>query len=203
MDNSLPTSPQLLVFLRVFRMTQDDLATWLMKEDSELTPLREIYISEESKFKNDVHMWEYLENRVKLLLMAFENIGEGDIETMLEDSSLSHRSKLALQLRAEEKRILSACVTFCHQFRHALDSQTFRTSGFCTESDSMVMHDGKDPTVMRQENGNEPEKLPVAAAEPNVDSNTNTTNAFAEEDLKNLNVRANEISLNPDTWMYD
>lgn len=44
------------------------------------------------------------------------------IESLLADESLSHRAKLALRLRLEERRVLSACVLFCQQFRLSLVS---------------------------------------------------------------------------------
>nr|XP_002131202.1 histone-lysine N-methyltransferase setd3 [Ciona intestinalis] len=191
MDNSLPTSPQLLVFLRVFHMNEEELRSWLEKQKNELSSLREIYISGEVKFKSDVKVWEFLENRVKLLLMGFKKIGD-NIEEMMEDKSLTHRSKLALQFRIEEHRILSACVNFCRQIRNALEN---RSSGELME-DSVVMYTNKNPSQLEEE------------------KDSTTLESEGQDGAKGLNVDINKIDINannsveeishdPDTWVYD
>nr|CAB3265993.1 histone-lysine N-methyltransferase setd3 [Phallusia mammillata] len=123
MDSNFPTSPDLLAFLRVFHMEEDGLDEWLEKDTKELPALREVYLTGPLVFKADPKMWLYLENRVSLLLMGLNKSLDGELDSMLEDKSLSTHAKLALQLRGEEKRVLTACMEFCKQFRLSLISE--------------------------------------------------------------------------------
>ncbi|CAK8690015.1 unnamed protein product [Clavelina lepadiformis] len=135
MNGNLPTSPQLLSFLRVFHMNEGELNEWIAKSDTELNYLSEVYISGPVHFSADIKMWEYLENRVNLLLLQFKKNFE-DVETLLRNDTISSRAKLSLKLRIEEQRVLTECAGFCRQFRLDLQQKSSNILSNCDSDTS-------------------------------------------------------------------
>lgn len=112
--DNLPIAPDLLAFLRVFHMTEEDLDEWNGRGYFGRDSLREIYLPANRNKDMEQKIWKFLENRVRLLLMAFKC--DEDMEKMLIDVNASARSKLAVKLLKESKKVLTSCRDFCENF---------------------------------------------------------------------------------------
>ncbi|XP_068607984.1 actin-histidine N-methyltransferase [Brachionichthys hirsutus] len=109
--NEPPISSQLLAFLRVFCMTEEELKECLLGDQaaSKISTLgnSDFPVS----WENEIKLWTFLENRTALLLKTYKTTSEEDRST-LEKPDLSLRSCMVIQLRLAEKQILenaSAC----------------------------------------------------------------------------------------------
>ncbi|XP_028293182.1 actin-histidine N-methyltransferase [Gouania willdenowi] len=103
--NEPPISAQLLAFLRVFCMTEEELKDHLLGEHA----INKIFTLGNSEFpvswENEIKLWMFLETRAALLLKTYKTTTEEDI-SMLEKPDLSLHARLAIQLRLAEKQIL-------------------------------------------------------------------------------------------------
>ncbi|KAF7652893.1 hypothetical protein LDENG_00090960 [Lucifuga dentata] len=103
--NEPPISAQLLAFLRVFCMTEEELKDYLLGECA----INKIFTLGNSDFpvswENEIKLWTFLETRAALLLKAYKTTTEEDC-SMLDKHSLSLHSRVAIQLRQAEKQIL-------------------------------------------------------------------------------------------------
>jgi len=116
MHGTIPPSPHLIAFLRIFHMEAADLEHWLQRDPKYLGLLQEVYAYNEIPVERDVRMWKFLENRINLLLMTQFKMAEYD------ESKLSPRTHLSIQLKQEERKVLEQCVGFCRQFSEALQT---------------------------------------------------------------------------------
>ncbi|XP_071963340.1 actin-histidine N-methyltransferase-like [Antedon mediterranea] len=100
-----PLNKQLLVFLRIFCMTEDELDVRFKCERKpemlEMLLHSEVPVSK----SNEIKLWTFLDTRLSLLLQIYKSTIEED-EQLLEQSTISEFSKLAIQLRLREKQIL-------------------------------------------------------------------------------------------------
>uniref|UniRef100_A0A667XUK0 protein-histidine N-methyltransferase n=1 Tax=Myripristis murdjan TaxID=586833 RepID=A0A667XUK0_9TELE len=103
--NEPPISAQLLAFLRVFCMTEEELKDYLLGERA----INKIFTLGNSEFpvswENEIKLWTFLETRAALLLKTYKTTSEED-RSMLEKPDLSLHSRVAIQLRLAEKQIL-------------------------------------------------------------------------------------------------
>lgn len=106
-----PISAQLLAFLRVFCMTEEELKDYLMGEHA----INKIFTLGNTEFpvswENEIKLWTFLETRAALLLKTYKTTSQED-GAVLEKQDLSPHSRVAIQLRQAEKQILeraSAC----------------------------------------------------------------------------------------------
>ncbi|XP_008320895.1 actin-histidine N-methyltransferase [Cynoglossus semilaevis] len=103
--NEPPISAQLLAFLRVFCMTEEELKDFLLGEHA----INKIFTLGNSEFpvswKNEINLWTFLETRAALLLKTYKTTSEED-SLLLEKPDLSMHSRVAIQLRLAEKQIL-------------------------------------------------------------------------------------------------
>uniref|UniRef100_A0A665WDB0 protein-histidine N-methyltransferase n=1 Tax=Echeneis naucrates TaxID=173247 RepID=A0A665WDB0_ECHNA len=103
--NEPPISAQLLAFLRVFCMTEEELKDYLLGEHA----INKIFTLGNSEFPvswdNEIKLWTFLETRATLLLQTYKTTSEED-RSMLEKPDLSVHSRVAIQLRLAEKQIL-------------------------------------------------------------------------------------------------
>nr|XP_020510872.1 actin-histidine N-methyltransferase [Labrus bergylta] len=103
--NEPPISAQLLAFLRVFCMTEEELKDYLLGEGA----VGKIFTLGNSEFPvswdNEIKLWTFLETRAALLLKTYKTTSEED-RSLLEKPDLSLHSRLAIQLRLAEKQIL-------------------------------------------------------------------------------------------------
>uniref|UniRef100_A0A3B3HPY6 protein-histidine N-methyltransferase n=2 Tax=Oryzias latipes TaxID=8090 RepID=A0A3B3HPY6_ORYLA len=103
--NDPPISAQLLAFLRVFCMTEEELKDYLLGERA----INKIFTLGNSDFpvswENEIKLWTFLETRAALLLKTYKTTSEED-RSILEKPDLSLHTRLAVQLRLAEKQIL-------------------------------------------------------------------------------------------------
>ncbi|CAL9687118.1 unnamed protein product [Knipowitschia caucasica] len=103
--NDPPISAQLLAFLRVFCMTEEELKDYLLGEGA----INKIITLGNSDFpvswENEIKLWTFLETRAALLLKTYKTTTEED-RSLLEKPDLSLHSRVAIQLRVAEKQIL-------------------------------------------------------------------------------------------------
>ncbi|KAM5129055.1 actin-histidine N-methyltransferase isoform 1-T3 [Mantella aurantiaca] len=100
-----PISAQLLAFLRVFCMSEDELKEHLIGEHA----IDKIFTLGNSEFPvswdNEIKLWTFLEARASLLLKTYRTTIEED-KLVLEQGHLSLHSSMAVKLRLVEKEIL-------------------------------------------------------------------------------------------------
>ncbi|XP_032695409.1 actin-histidine N-methyltransferase isoform X4 [Lontra canadensis] len=104
-----PVSAQLLAFLRVFCMTEEELKEHLLGDNA----LDRIFTLGNSEYPvswdNEVRLWTFLEDRASLLLKTYKTTIEED-KSFLKDHDLSVRATMAIKLRLGEKEILEKAV---------------------------------------------------------------------------------------------
>nr|XP_057947226.1 actin-histidine N-methyltransferase-like [Doryrhamphus excisus]XP_057947228.1 actin-histidine N-methyltransferase-like [Doryrhamphus excisus] len=99
-----PVSPQLLAFLRVFCMTEEELKDYLVGES--VNKVLNLGNSEHPvSWDNEIKLWTFLEARVTLLLRSYKTTAEEDA-VMLQQTGLTPHARTAIQLRLAEKQIL-------------------------------------------------------------------------------------------------
>ncbi|KAM8917482.1 actin-histidine N-methyltransferase isoform 1-T2 [Spinachia spinachia] len=103
--NEPPISAQLLAFLRVFCMTEEELRDYLLGDGG----FNKIFTLGNSEFpvswENEIKLWTFLETRAALLLKIYKTSSQED-SAMLNKPDLSLHCRLAIQLRLAEKQIL-------------------------------------------------------------------------------------------------
>lgn len=103
--NEPPISAQLLAFLRVFCMTEEELKDYLLGENA----INKIFTLGNSEFpvswENEIKLWTFLETRTALLLKTYKTTIEEDC-SILEKQDLAPNSRVVIQLRLAEKQIL-------------------------------------------------------------------------------------------------
>ncbi|KAM9786546.1 actin-histidine N-methyltransferase isoform X2 [Syngnathus typhle] len=99
-----PVSAQLLAFLRVFCMTEEELKDYLVGDS-----VNKILNLSNHEFPvswgNEIKLWTFLETRLTLLLGNYKSTSEED-SVMLQQPDLSAHARAAIQLRLAEKQIL-------------------------------------------------------------------------------------------------
>nr|XP_039260368.1 actin-histidine N-methyltransferase-like [Styela clava] len=117
MVENLPTSPELLAFLRVFHMNEEELDSWYEKDLFGANGLKDIYMPNTRPIEADLKCWKYLENRAELLVRGFKKTEVE--EEIFSNPEVSERMKLAIRMQRETRRVLESCQEFCCNF--ALD----------------------------------------------------------------------------------
>uniref|UniRef100_A0A9J7ZWV6 protein-histidine N-methyltransferase n=1 Tax=Cyprinus carpio carpio TaxID=630221 RepID=A0A9J7ZWV6_CYPCA len=105
-----PITAQLLAFLRVFCMTEEELRDYLVGDHA----INKIFTLGNTEFpvswENEIKLWTFLETRAALLLKTYKTTAEED-RSMLEKPDLSLHSRTAIKLRLAEKEILERAVS--------------------------------------------------------------------------------------------
>uniref|UniRef100_A0A8C8F6Y8 protein-histidine N-methyltransferase n=1 Tax=Oncorhynchus tshawytscha TaxID=74940 RepID=A0A8C8F6Y8_ONCTS len=117
-----PISAQLLAFLRVFCMTEEELKDYLVGEHA----INKVFTLGNTEFPvswdNEIKLWTFLETRAALLLQTYKTSSQvsedfthltvlfWDDQCVLENPDLSFHSRVAIQLRLAEKQILEKVV---------------------------------------------------------------------------------------------
>ncbi|XP_061698749.1 actin-histidine N-methyltransferase isoform X1 [Syngnathoides biaculeatus] len=102
--NESPVSSQLLAFLRVFCMTEEELKNYI-GGDSINKILNLSNVDYPVSWGNEIKLWTFLETRVTLLLKNYKTTSEVD-SNLLQQPDLSPHARVAVQLRLAEKQIL-------------------------------------------------------------------------------------------------
>ncbi|XP_063804534.1 actin-histidine N-methyltransferase [Pseudophryne corroboree] len=104
-----PISAQLLAFLRVFCMSEEELKEHLIGENA----IDKIFTLGNSEFPvswdNEIKLWTFLEARASLLLKTYRTTAEDD-KRLLEQGDLSLHTAMVVKLRMVEKKILEKAV---------------------------------------------------------------------------------------------
>ncbi|XP_069806691.1 actin-histidine N-methyltransferase isoform X2 [Dendropsophus ebraccatus] len=104
-----PISAQLLAFLRVFCMTEEELKEHLIGDHA----IDKIFTLGNSEFPvswdTEIKLWTFLEARASLLLKTYRTTVEDD-KQLLDSGELSFHAAMAVKLRLVEKEILETAV---------------------------------------------------------------------------------------------
>lgn len=107
----IPVDPQILAFLRVFCMSEENLKEFnsvaLTEEKMESIGDMERPVSRE----NEEKVWSFLETRSTLLLKAYTTTAEEDCD-LLKSADYNENQKLLIHLRMCEKKILRSAQVF-------------------------------------------------------------------------------------------
>lgn len=100
-----PVSAQLLAFLRVFCMTEEELGEYLVGDRA----IDKIITLGNADFpvswENEIKLWTFLETRATLLLKTYKTTSEED-RALLQNPDISPHAQMAVRLRLAEKEIL-------------------------------------------------------------------------------------------------
>ncbi|XP_057715652.1 actin-histidine N-methyltransferase isoform X3 [Corythoichthys intestinalis] len=137
--NEFPVSAQLLAFLRVFCMTEEELKDSLVEDSiNKILNLskREFPVS----WENEIKLWTFLETRVALLLKNYRTTSEED-RAMLQQPDLSPHARAAINLRLAEKQILLKCLAsgqaqHAHFEKNIAESLPLPCCGFASRKDT-------------------------------------------------------------------
>ncbi|XP_053553459.1 actin-histidine N-methyltransferase [Bombina bombina] len=155
-----PISAQLLAFLRVFCMTEEELKEHLIGDQA----IDKIFTLGNSEFpvswENEIKLWTFLETRASLLLKTYKTTVEDD-KLLFEQEDLTFHSTMAVKLRLVEKEILEKAVRIASQNRKMYN--TFLEKGAplpkYEESNLALLEntvgDSKFPLIIKNEEDNE------------------------------------------------
>ncbi|XP_070578396.1 actin-histidine N-methyltransferase-like [Ptychodera flava] len=99
-----PVTQDLLAFLRIFSMNEDELKTRLVSPN--VSKLRSLYNADSIvSIENETKVWTFLDARLNLLLKMYKSTIQED-EAILEKGDLTDHARLIIQLKLTEKKIL-------------------------------------------------------------------------------------------------
>lgn len=108
-----PISPQLVAFLRIFQMCEDELKEWLSKAEkakSETRKLLEVQ-SPSCRHETEARCWKFLETRLSLLLAQYKTPNEEEPK-FLNTEGISLHQKLCNKLILAERNILQNALRY-------------------------------------------------------------------------------------------
>uniref|UniRef100_A0A8C6UW68 protein-histidine N-methyltransferase n=1 Tax=Neogobius melanostomus TaxID=47308 RepID=A0A8C6UW68_9GOBI len=189
--NEPPISAQLLAFLRVFCMTEEELKDYLLGEGA----INKIFTLGNSEFpvswENEIKLWTFLETRAALLLKTYKTSSEED-RSLLEKPDLSLHSRVAIQLRLAEKQILEKVLASGREKRQQFEKKLEEGAPLprYEESDIALLEnsdaEGKLPIILR--------KLEEVEERPEEDShllNGDKSEEVVEEEKVSQDVNSN------------
>uniref|UniRef100_A0A8C2FWL6 protein-histidine N-methyltransferase n=1 Tax=Cyprinus carpio TaxID=7962 RepID=A0A8C2FWL6_CYPCA len=188
-----PISAQLLAFLRVFCMTEEELRDYLVGDHA----INKIFTLGNTEFpvswENEIKLWTFLETRAALLLKTYKTTSEED-RSMLEKPDLSLHSRIAIKLRLAEKEILERAVS-CGRakrlhFQKQLDEGT--PLPLYEESDIALLEnaDAKLPIILRkleEEDEHVQEEMSLAQIKPDAAGLDSSKTPVLNGQCKDLN----------------
>uniref|UniRef100_A0AAY4A1V8 protein-histidine N-methyltransferase n=1 Tax=Denticeps clupeoides TaxID=299321 RepID=A0AAY4A1V8_9TELE len=165
-----PISAQLLAFLRVFCMTEEELKDYLVGDHA----INKIFTLGNAEFpvswENEIKLWTFLETRASLLLKTYKTTSEED-RSILEKADLSLHSRVATKLRLAEKEILERAAASGRAKRLHFQKQLEDAAPLplYEESDIALLEnaDAKLPIILRKLE-EEDEGLPEAELRPDA-----------------------------------
>ncbi|KAI4883121.1 hypothetical protein NFI96_017288 [Prochilodus magdalenae] len=148
-----PISAQLLAFLRVFCMTEEELKDYLVGDHA----INKIFTLGNTEFpvswENEIKLWTFLETRATLLLKTYKTTSEED-RSILQKPDLSLHSRMAIKLRLAEKEILERAVASGRTKRQHFQKQLEEGAPLplYEESDIALLEnaDAKLPIILRK-----------------------------------------------------
>ncbi|XP_022097966.1 histone-lysine N-methyltransferase setd3-like isoform X2 [Acanthaster planci] len=106
-----PISPELIAFLRVFSMDEEELVIRMFDKNKTESLGRLIRPNCLVSKANELRVWTFLETRLSLLLKQYKTTVEEDVD-QLSRTDVSANAKLCIQLRLLEKRILHNAMAY-------------------------------------------------------------------------------------------
>lgn len=110
-------SPELLAFVRIFNMNEDQLKHWLApdKVASDL-----LYLDCALETELEIKTWNFLKMRLTLLLKTFPTSLEDDVALLDQhqkkgQQKLGHTKTMIIQYRISEKKILRDALTYIEE----------------------------------------------------------------------------------------
>ncbi|XP_029453772.1 actin-histidine N-methyltransferase [Rhinatrema bivittatum] len=193
-----PISAQLLAFLRVFCMTEEELKEHLIGEHA----IDKIFTLGNSEFPvswdNEVKLWTFLEARASLLLKTYKTTVQDD-KFLLEQDDLTSHATMAIKLRLVEKEILEKAVKSASDNRKQYSKQLEEGAPLPKYEESNIallentVADSKLPLVLR--NLEEEEDQGELKLHESIAMASITENGFThgEETIPNGTKSENEI----------
>jgi len=134
-----PIGPELVTFLRVFAMGEDELNEWLEKangNNTELDKLSAVYSF--VRRETEIKCWQFIETRLSLLLGQYKKVPDAEEREALENTEISNHKKLCIQLKRAERRVLEKALKYVStRTRNKFAETRSETDGNCdTESDN-------------------------------------------------------------------
>ncbi|XP_028404426.1 actin-histidine N-methyltransferase-like [Dendronephthya gigantea] len=114
----IPLTKDLLAFLRIFCVTEDEGKQLSEKTAEELQTILFDHSVKVSK-ENEEKLCSFLETRCSLLLRQYPTTKEQDDE-VLDSNDLSENTRLAITLRRNEKTLLLNALSFCKETKEQL-----------------------------------------------------------------------------------
>ncbi|KAJ8922590.1 hypothetical protein NQ315_007620 [Exocentrus adspersus] len=108
---SEPIDGELLAFLRIFNMNEEQLQHWLDSDKSNDLQYAACALDTSLERK----CWSFLQARLKLLLGIYKTTLQEDL-AMIQESTGTNNKRLAVRMRATEKKILRDTVEYVEQF---------------------------------------------------------------------------------------
>ncbi|KAG9336669.1 hypothetical protein JZ751_003017 [Albula glossodonta] len=170
-----PISAQLLAFLRVFCMTEEELKDYLVGDHA----INKIFTLGNTEFpvswENEIKLWTFLETRAALLLKTYKSTSEED-RLLLEKPDLSFHSRVAIKLRLAEKEILERAVSSGQAKREHFQKQL---------EEGAQLPKYEESSISLLENSDPDSKLPIILrkleeAEETADQDLSVTEVLAE-----------------------
>jgi histone-lysine N-methyltransferase SETD3 len=106
-----PIDGQLLAFLRIFNMNEDQLDHWITSDKSGDLEYIDCALDTALETKS----WCFLQARLKLLLSTYKTTLEED-EKLIAEARVSPNRLLAIKMRATEKRIIRETLEYVEQY---------------------------------------------------------------------------------------
>ncbi|XP_071787980.1 actin-histidine N-methyltransferase-like [Asterias amurensis] len=115
-----PISPELIAFLRVFSMDEEELLVRMFDKNKTESLGRLVRPNCLISKANELRVWSFLETRLVLLLRQYKTTIEEDTE-QLSQKDATPNSALCIQLRLSEKRILNNAISYIKTRRRILE----------------------------------------------------------------------------------
>lgn len=106
---SEPLEAQLIAFLRIFNMNEEHLENWLKSEKP--NDLQYLDCALPTDLENKT--WTFLQTRLKLILSSYKTSIDEDVKILATD--VTPCTKLAVEMRLSEKRILNGALKYVDQ----------------------------------------------------------------------------------------
>ncbi|CAH1792481.1 unnamed protein product [Owenia fusiformis] len=130
--------PDLLAFLRIFHLNEDELKARLVGKKARVLLPKLGHCDSPVNKDNEVKVWTFLENRVNLLLKAYPGTMQDDADKLKSDK-LSFNQKEAVKLRMNERIILENTVNYAKKQKVAAETNIKEDYSLDAEVDETML----------------------------------------------------------------
>ncbi|XP_068711253.1 actin-histidine N-methyltransferase-like [Montipora foliosa] len=110
-----PISPELIAFLRIFSMCEDELKEWLScRSDEKASEMRKLFKiqSPACREETEAKCWQFLETRLSLLLAQYKTPDAEEQHKFLNTEAVSLHKRLCSQLIQAERKVLQNALKY-------------------------------------------------------------------------------------------